>query len=66
VVARRSLALHECTLDFSGSNSSVSLCTDLLPKNKPIYLMGVVSPHCVLSLIYRVMPRILWSQLPWV
>jgi len=24
------------------TNGSVSLCTDLLPKDKPIYLMGVV------------------------
>jgi queuine tRNA-ribosyltransferase catalytic subunit len=27
------------------ADNSVSLCTDLLPKDKPIYLMGVVGVH---------------------
>lgn len=41
-MVRKSLPFHGCTFAFlMWADDSVSLCTDLLPKDKPIYLMGV-------------------------
>jgi queuine tRNA-ribosyltransferase catalytic subunit len=41
-VEKRSRPFAECTDCVILSELSVSLCTDLLPRDKPIYLMGVV------------------------
>ena len=41
-MGRKSLRFHGCKIRVSSqTDGSVSLCTDLLPKDKPIYLMGV-------------------------
>ncbi len=64
---REQSAEHLIEMDFSGyaigglavgenldrRNAAITWCTDLLPQNKPRYLMGVGTPHDILDAVQR-------------